>query len=103
MARTITDYTDIPTAGTQIQLGAALSLTKRRITSILMRADPNNSGNAAVGDSGVSLTNGIVLQPGESLAVDYTTDKGGSEELGYWWGDVVVNGDNVVWSAVVEK
>ena len=80
-----------------------MSLTARRITSIFMRADPSNAGNAAVGDLNVSLTNGVILQPGESLAADYTTDKGGSEELGYWWGDVAVNGDNIVWSAIVEK
>ena len=103
MARTITDYTDIPTAGTRIQLGAALSLTARRITGIIMRADPDNSGNVAVGDSTVSMTNGFILQPGESVSADYTTDKGGSEELGYWWGDNAVSGDNVVWSAIVEK
>ncbi len=100
MSRTYTDFTDIPTAGTQIQLGAALSLTTRKITSIFMRADPNNAGNAFVGDLNVSATNGIPLQPGESVSVDYTTDKGGSELLGYWWGDVAVNGDNIIWSAI---
>jgi len=99
MTRTITDYTDIPTAGTQIQLGAAIagSLLKRKISAINMRADPGNTGNAAVGDSGVSLTNGYILKPGEALSVDYGD---GSEELGYWWGDVATSGDNIVWVAV---
>ena len=100
MARTITDYTDIPAAATAIQLGAALSaFTTRKISGIIMRADPGNSGNAAVGDSTVSLTNGVILQPGESLTVDY---EDGSETLSYWWGDVAVSGDNIVWTAVVK-
>jgi len=101
MARTATDYTDIPTAGTQIQLGAAIagSLLKRKISVIIMRADPGNTGNVAVGDSGVSLTNGFILQPGESFEAEYGT---GSEELGYWWGDAATNGDNIVWSAILQ-
>lgn len=97
MSRTYTDYTDIPTAGTQIQLGAALALTARKISSINMRADPNNTGNVAVGDLNVSMTNGYILQPGEALSVNYGN---GSESLGYWWGDNATSGDNVVWTAV---
>ena len=97
MARTATDYTDIPTAGTQIQLGAALDLKLRKISSINMRADPGNTGNVAVGDSTVSMTNGYILKPGDALGVDYGS---GSELLGYWWGDDATSGDNVVWVAV---
>lgn len=100
MSRTITDYTDIPTAGTRVQLGTALSLTARRISAINMRADPGNTGNVAVGDSTVSMTNGYILQPGEAIDVDYGD---GSEELGYWYGDTATNGNNIVWTAVVEK
>lgn len=99
MARTITDYTDIPSAGSAVQLGTALSLTKRKISSINMRADPGNTGNAAVGDSAVSMTNGYILKPGEALTVDYGD---GSEELGYWHGDAATSGDNIVWTAVVK-
>lgn len=97
MARTATDYTDIPSAGIQIQLGVALGLTLRKITSILMRADPGNTGNATVGDSGVSMTNGFILKPGDAISVDYGS---GSELLGYWWGDVATSGDNIIWTAV---
>lgn len=62
-----------------------------------MRADPGNTGNAAIGNLDVSMTNGYILQPGEEKVVDY---RPGSEELGYWWGDVASSGDNIVWIAV---
>ena len=97
MARTATDYTDIPTATTAVQLGAALAFTKRRISSIFMKSDPNNLSNVAVGDSTVSITNGIILEPGQGLTINYGN---GSEELGYWWGDVATSGENIVWTAV---
>ena len=97
MSRTYTDHTDIPTAGTQIQLGAALALTLRKISSINMRADPGNTGNATVGDLNVAMTNGYILKPGEAISISYGE---GSEELGYWWGDVATSGDNIVWTAI---
>ena len=97
MPRTATDHTDIPTAGTAVQLGAALTLASRRISAINMRADPGNTGNVAVGDSTVLMTNGYLLQPGEAIDFDYGE---GSEELGYWYGNAATNGDNIVWSAI---
>ncbi len=97
MARTATDYTDIPAAGTQIQLGAALTLTARRIVEISIRSDPANGGLVYIGDLDVSLTNGYFLQPGEEKVIDY---RPGSEQLGYWWADVEISGNNVMWIAV---
>ena len=97
MARTATDYTDIPTATTAIQLAAALGLTARRIVEISIRSDPANTGLVYIGDSMVSATNGYFLQPGEEKVIDY---RPGSEQLGYWWADVAVSGHNVMWIAV---
>lgn len=97
MARTATDYTDIPSAGTQVQLGAALNLTPRRIVEISIRSDPANTGLVYIGDLNVSSTNGYFLQAGEEKVIDY---RPGSEELGYWWADVAVSGNNVMWIAV---
>lgn len=97
MARTAVDFTDIPTGTTAVQLGAALSLTKRRIVEISIRSDPANTGLIYIGDSTVSPTNGYFLQPGEEKVIDY---RPGSEELGYWYAEAAVNGENVIWIAV---
>jgi len=97
MARTATDYTDIPSAATAVQLVSALAITLRKISSINMRADPGNTGNIAVGDSTVSMTNGYILEPGDALEINYGS---GSELAGYWYADVATSGDNVIWTAV---
>jgi len=37
---------------------------------IVVKADPNNSGNVYVGDSSVSTSNGYLLTPGESISFE---------------------------------
>ena len=37
---------------------------------VVIKADPNNSGNVYVGDSSVSTSNGYLLTPGEGIAFE---------------------------------
>jgi len=97
MARTVTDYIDIPTGTTAVQLGSASGFAKRRIVEISIRSDPANTGLIYIGDSAVSPTNGYFLQAGEEKVIDY---RPGSEELGYWYAEAAVNGENVMFIAV---
>ena len=58
----------VATAGTAVAL--ALGTTKK----FTVRADDSNTGNVAVGDSGVTMLNGYVLTPGESTNVITAND-----------------------------
>lgn len=62
----------VTTAGTRVQVSA----TDTPITTILVQADPNNTGYIYVGDSSVSSTRAsAALGPGQSEAI--TSDASG--------------------------
>ena len=75
--------TDIPNAGTRVQLAA------NTIAAGVIQAPSTNTGNIFVGGSNVSSSVfGAELQPGQStgIAIDNTNDI---------WVDVATNGDDV--------
>jgi len=86
---------DIPTAGTELQI----SNTADRVKSISVRARPGNAGNAFLGVSDVSATNGWTLQPGESKTLDFGE---GSVLFSVFYVDVATSGDDVDWGVILE-
>jgi hypothetical protein len=86
--------TDVPTAGTRVQL----SNTAHRVKAIEVRGRPSNTGNTFFGTSDVSSTNGRTLQPGESVAVSFGE---GTVKFADFYVDAATNGDDVDWSVVL--
>ena len=75
--------TDIPTAGTRVQLAS------NTILAGVLQAPSTNTGNVFIGGSNVSSTVfGSELQPGQSVgvAIDNTNNI---------WADVATNGDDI--------
>ena len=75
--------TDIPTAGTRVQLAS------NTILAGVLQAPSTNTGNVFIGGSSVSSTVfGSELQPGQSVgvAIDNTNNI---------WADVATNGDDI--------
>jgi len=57
--------TTVATAGT-----AVLVVASQITDTITIKANPDNSGNIYVGDSGVGSANGYILEEGESISID---------------------------------
>jgi len=96
MAAPIVRTTDIPTAGTRVQINN----TSRRILSITLKARNGNTGSVFVGDSTVSSSQGIELRPNESTGFHF----GGSRVsslLSDYWVDTATGGNDVDWIAIL--
>lgn len=87
--------TDIPTAGSRVQISNTSDLVK----SIAVRARPANTGNVWFGTVTVSSTVGWTLQPGESKTMDFGK---GSVLFSVFYLDTATNGNDVDHSAILE-
>ena len=83
----------ITTAGSR----QAISATPTPTTSVIIEADPTNTGYVYVGDDSVSSSNGSALLPGESLSVDTDVTGHAAEEvyLSDIYVDTATNGNKV--------
>jgi hypothetical protein len=92
--------TDVPTAGTRVQV----SNTKNRVLIIEFHARDGNTGNIYVGISDVSATNGRELSPGEAVAINFTgatSQSDGSVLFEVFFVDAATNGDDVDWTVIL--
>lgn len=87
--------TDIPTAGTRVQI----SNTNDKVKSISVRSRVANTGNVFFGTSTVSSTVGWTLQPGESKTLDFGE---GSVLFSVFYLDTATNGNDVDHAAILE-
>jgi len=76
----------VTAAGTRVQSSKAGA-----IKSVLVRARSDNTGTAYVGDSDVSSTNGLALEPGEAETIHFN----GFGKLNDFYADVDTNNDQV--------
>lgn len=94
----LSGVTDVPTAGTAVQI----SNTPRKVKSITFINPDGQSavyaGNDGTGD--VSATTGIPLLAGADFT--FTAPPGETFLISDFWVDVSVNGENVAWGAVME-
>jgi len=70
----VTTHPQLTTTTTATQLS---SLTTNKVDVLsargfMLRADPTNTTNIIVGSSSVSASNGMLLQPGDTLMLDIT-------------------------------
>lgn len=68
----------VTTAGTAVQWSAS---NLPDVQSLIIQADPGNTGNLAIGDSTVVMSTGIVLVPGEKLGIDGLRRREGNDGL----------------------
>jgi hypothetical protein len=86
--------TDIPTAGTRVQI----SNTNDAVKAIEVRARVGNAGNTYFGVSDVSSTNGRELEPGATASLDFGD---GSVKFSVFYVDAATNGDDVDWMVIL--
>lgn len=97
MARPFAQSTDVPTAGTRVQI----QNTSDNVHSITFRGRVGNTGNVYVGDSTVAAAVGFELTPGD--AVMYTFRLGSSAPISDFWVDAASSGDDVDWAVIFES
>jgi hypothetical protein len=88
----LSGQTTVTTAGTAVVLG-----TQTINGAILIKADPNNTGDIYIGNDGnddVSSTTGFILATGDVVVIDNIT------YLGNLYVDAATNGDKVSWISV---
>lgn len=90
----LTGTTDVPTAGTRVQI----SDTERRVSSIVFRGRKGNTGNVYVGGSAVSSSAGFELAPGEAISFPFASD-GFVVLISDLYVDAATDGDDVDWAA----
>lgn len=97
MAHSNVGSTDVPTAGTRVQL----STGTRRVRRIYFKAHEGNTGDVYFGDVTVSSTNGISLdqaRPGTDWhMIDFSPS---SENENYFYVNAATNGDDLDWYMV---
>src|SRR3990167_3896183 len=96
MARVLTATTDVPSAGTRVQINN----TTRPCLSITFKGRVGNAGKVYVGDSTVSASAGFELQPNESLTVNLAA-AGVTCFMSDWYVDAATSGDDVDWVAII--
>ena len=96
MSRIFTGTTDIPTAGTRVQI----SNTARRVLSITFKARNGNTGSVYVGGSTVSSTNGVELRSNEGKSYNFGAAKV-SAPISDFYLDTGTNGNDVDWWAIM--
>ena len=96
MALPVIGTTDIPTAGTRVQINN----TARRCLTITFKGRNGNSGSVYVGGSTVSSSNGIELRPNESVTFNLAAARV-SCLMSDFWLDTATNGNDVDWIAIV--
>lgn len=70
-----------------------------------IQADPDNTGNIAIGDENVDMDNGIVLVPGEKLAVSGLMRLPGADSFYFdeWFVDAETTGDKLRILSVIRR
>ena len=96
MALFISDSTDVPTAGTRVQINN----TARMCRYIIFKARSGNTGAVYIGGSTVSAADGYSLLAAETLALNFK-DAGGSCPMSDFWVDAATNGNDVDWAAIL--
>ena len=96
MAIPLTGTTDVPAAGTRVQINN----TTRRVLSITFRARKGNSWNVYVGDSTVSSTAGFELAAGAALEFNFAS-AGVSARMSDFYVDTATNGNDVDWAVIL--
>ena len=86
--------TDVPTAGTRVQISASLLQVK----AIEFHARSGNTGAMYAGVSDVSSTNGREVRPGEVVVLDFGE---GSVPFNVFWVDTATNGNDMDWTVVL--
>ena len=96
MGRIFVATTDIPTAGTRVQI----SNTPRLVVSITFKARNGNTGSVYVGGSTVSSTNGVELRPNEGKSYDFAALRL-TVPISDFYLDTATNGNDVDWWAIM--
>ena len=96
MALFISDSTDVPTAGTRVQINN----TARMCRYIIFKGRTGNTGAVYIGGSGVSAADGYSLLAAETLVLDLAA-AGGSCPMSDFWVDAATNGNDVDWAAIL--
>ena len=86
--------TDVPTAGTAVQL----SNTADRVKKIQLHGRAGNSGIVYFGGSDVSSTNGWEVAVDGTLSLDFGS---GSVLFSTLYADAATNGDDVDWVVIL--
>lgn len=95
MSRFDTGTTDVPSAGTAVQL----SNTIDRVLWIRVSARTGISGTLYFGRSDVSSSNGYELSANDYLEMDF---RPGSEVFSAFYADASTNGNDLDWSVILE-
>ena len=95
MAQIKVGTTDIPTAGTRVQIRN----TNERVKQLRMQGALGNAGNVFFGISDVSGTNGWGLDAGQQLPLDF---KDGSVRASDLWADTDTGGNDIDWILIIE-
>ena len=95
MSRFDTGTTDVPSAGTAVQL----SNTIDRVLWIRVSARTGISGTLYFGRSDVSSSNGYELSANDYLEMDF---RPGSEVFSAFYADASTNGNDLDWSVRLE-
>lgn len=96
MALPAGETTDVPTAGTRVQIDS----TPRRCLSITFKARSGNTGNVYVGTSTVSSADGFELEPNQGVSYNFGA-AGISAIMSDFYVDSATNGNDVDWAAIL--
>lgn len=96
MASIVTGATDVPTAGTAVQIND----TPRRILSIIFKGRDSNAGKVYVGTSSVTASTGFELKANQTIEIRFV-DKRVSGRMSDFYVNAATNGDDVDWLAVI--
>lgn len=80
----------VASSGTAEAINGGTTITLGPGGKLAIRADSGNAGSIYVGDSGVSSSNGFVLDPGESVSISVA-------DVSTIYIDADNNGDGVSW------
>lgn len=90
------------TAGTEVALSSHASIdAKAKVLAVEFRCRVGNTGNAYIGISGMSSTDGFEIQPGEAASVT-PRDYDGSILAGDIFVDVATTNDDVDFLSLLE-
>jgi hypothetical protein len=95
MSRFDTGTTDVPSAGTAVQLSNTLD----RVIWIRVSARTGISGAVYFGRSDVSSSNGYELSANDHLEIDF---RPGSEAFNVFYVDASTNGNDLDWAVQLE-
>jgi hypothetical protein len=90
-----TGTTDVPSAGTAVQI----SNTPDRVKAIEAHAPSGNTGSVYFGVSDVSATNGRELAPGEAATYSFGA---GSVLFSVFYVDAATSGDDLDWAVILD-